>query len=208
MKKSVSVLSLVACVALLFPGCMLLREKHKVGNASHDGSLVYGYIDPAGLPREFNGMKKNFYRVIIKQFSPKVKNDYIYHAAVSDEKGLFWISDLKAGSYAIVEFNDGYSEYCLPSFLISSPENYWMLPDYNVENTAFKVDSPGIYFTGSFKYRTVKKQTFASPGIFELERDPNPNHKELLGRLVKLSKNSRWHTALQKVYDKYSGEGK
>lgn len=139
-------------------------------------SIVYGHIDMDDAPVDLEW-------VSIRQYSPPTDKPY-YSAGVID--GSFYNWYLDAGSYAVDSFGgSGYNS----RYTFNIPRQL----------TAMRlvIDKPGIHYLGSFRYKDIKTGFF-EPGKFDLEQVDTPTEREILERLIKLTKGTVVEPKLRK----------
>lgn len=133
-------------------------------------SLVYGYIDMKEADRPY----MNWFH--FKRFLPKseIKNKF----RVS--KNMFWHFGITNGSHQAVEFGSvHYRTYY--TYNLGTGQN----------ETAIRINKPGLYFLGSFKFKRIKTEGLFQNDNFQLERVESPTEKELLELLLKRFQNDK-----------------
>lgn len=129
-------------------------------------SLVFGYIDMDDAPTSISS-------ATMMQVAPSTEAPY-WNFWVS--KGMFYHPYIPPGSY---QLNNVYGS----GFFAG--ENRYNFPRQGNE-TALRIVKPGIYFLGSFKYKTVKSGFFEQ-GKFAIEKVGKPTEAELLKRILEES---------------------
>src|SRR5262245_33891236 len=150
-------LAAIAIAALGLAGCGGGGAGRSIDDPSN--SLVFGFVDMADAPTKVSG-------VSIRQVAPPVDKP-------------FWGTDVKDGLF--------YSYYLPPgSYMLASLYGSSMLRgDYQYNfprqggDTSVRIEKPGIYFLGSWKYKSVKTGFFEQ-SKFDIERVNSPTEKELL----------------------------
>jgi hypothetical protein len=127
-------------------------------------SLVFGYVDMADAPTKVSGAH-------IMQVEPQTDKPY-WGTDVRD--GMFYTYYLPPGSYKLATLHGS-------SFLRG--DYRYSFPRQGGGNTAVRIDKPGIYFLGAYKYKNVKTGLFEQ-GKFDIERVSKPSEAELLQRLL------------------------
>ena len=138
-------------------------------------SLVYGYIDMADAPSSLGWVR-------IKLYDGKNEG---YSAAV--RKGLFFHVGVEPGPYQVERFG--------------RHTTFWSNTEYTYDfgtrgrnETAIRIDKPGVYFMGAYKYVDIPTGWFQQDK-FKMERTQTPSERELLARLA---------TILQDDYPQYT----
>ena len=104
-------------------------------------------------------------------------------------KGLFYSAYLPPGSYQLSRF--GGSGFWAGEHAYNFPRQG--------NQTALRIEKPGIYFLGSFKYKTEKSGVF-EPGKFSMQKVSKPSEAELLKRILDEGsgiKDSAWRDRIQ-----------
>jgi hypothetical protein len=139
-------------------------------------SLVFAYIDMSDAP---TGVED-------ASLKPQGEEGY-WHLGVDD--GLLYQAHLPAGSYQLATLSGS-------SFFKGEVD--YNFPVYGQNESAVRIQKPGIYFLGSFKYQEVKTGIFEK-GKFDIERADTPTELELLNKLMQLKwvKGSQWEKRIQ-----------
>jgi len=153
-------LILVATFGLLV-GCAGGEPGRDINDPTN--SLVFGYIDMEDAPTKVSN-------AWLVQVSPPSDAPYW---GMGVTKGMFYNSYLPPGSYQLSKvggsgFFAGQHEYTFPR---------------QGNETALRITKPGIYFLGSYKYKSVKTGFFEQ-GKFKIEKINKPTEAELLKRLL------------------------
>jgi len=171
MKNRVGVLLLVAALAIV-AGCSSGGHGRDINDPVN--SLVFGYVDMADAPTKVTGAQ-------IRQVAPPTDKPY-WGTDVKD--GLFYTYYLPPGSYQLATLHGS-------SFLRGEHQ-------YNMGrqggDAGVRIEKPGIYFLGAYKYKTVKSGMFEQ-SKFGIERVSTPSEAELLQKLLDTDaevKNSVW----------------
>jgi hypothetical protein len=148
-------------VVALLAGCASSGPERDINDPSN--SLVFGYVDMDDAPTSVS------YASLV-QVAPPTKSPY-WGLAV--HKGLFYSAYLPPGSYQLSKFGGsgffaGQHEYSFPR---------------QGNQTALRIVTPGIYYLGSFKYKTVSTGMFEQ-GKFSMEKVKKPSEAELLKRIL------------------------
>ncbi len=175
----------------LLSGCAYGFNDHKKlgvvpdNPASANASFVFGYIDMADAEPRLDW-------VTFQQVAPVVKDPSIPGRA---KEGVFYLENVAPGSYQVYDFGGRgggffakgnlYSTYPL-SFPVSRQSGLLRV----------KVEKPGVYFLGSYKYVNVKGNRVATNYVYELERLRAPTEKEVLAQLLPTVKGTMWESRL------------
>src|SRR5262245_34022440 len=127
-------------------------------------SPVFGYVDMADAPTKVSGAQ-------IMQVAPPTDKPY-WGMNVRD--GIFYTSYLPPGSYRLATLHGS-------SFLRG--EHQYSFPRQGGGDTTVRIDKPGIYFLGSYKYQPVKTGFFEQ-GKFDIQRVASPTEADLLQRIL------------------------
>ena len=170
-------LALGLLAAALSAGCASSGHERDINDPTN--SLVFGYIDMDDAPTSIS-------YATIQQVAPPTDAPY-WGLAV--KKGLFYHVALPPGSYQLSSFGGS-------GFL--SGEHRYSFPRQG-NQTALRIDKPGIYFLGSFKYKNVKTGMFEQ-GKFSIDPVNKPTEADLLRRILDEGsgiKDSAWRDKIQ-----------
>ncbi|HEX6843202.1 MAG TPA: hypothetical protein VF113_16835 [Stellaceae bacterium] len=162
---------LLGLVALLIASCATSSVDPKDPNLS----LVYGYIDMEDAPSSLGWVR-------IKLYDGKNQG---YSAAV--KKGLFFHIGVEPGPYQVERFGRH-------TTFFSNTEYTYDFGTRGRNDTAVRIDKPGVYFMGAYKYVEIRTGWFEQ-NKFKMERTQTPSERELLARLA---------TVLQDDYPQYT----
>jgi hypothetical protein len=171
MNRFVSLFVAAALAALA--GCAGGGHGRNIDDPSN--SLVFGYVDMTDAPTKVSGVQ-------IQQVAPPAEKPY-WGTDVRD--GLFYTYYLPPGSYRLATLHGS-------SFLRG--EYQYNFPRQGGGATTVRIDKPGIYFLGAYKYKDVKTGFFEQ-GKFDIERVGSPSEAELLQRILERDpeiKGSAW----------------
>ena len=138
-------------------------------------SLVFGYVDMADAPTKVSGAQ-------VRQVAPPTDKPFW---GTNVKNGVFYTYYLPPGSYRLATLHGS-------SFLRG--EFQYNFPRQGGGQTTVRIDKPGIYFLGAYKYKSVRTGMFEQ-GKFAIERVSNPTEAELLQRLLETDgeiKGSAW----------------
>ena len=172
MRNRIGILLLAAAVTLV-AGCSSGGHGRDINDPSN--SLVFGYVDMKDAPTQVSG-------AMIQQVAPPTEKPY-WGTDVRD--GLFYSLYLPPGSYRLSSLHGS-------SFWRG--EYRYSMGRQGGGDTTVRVQKPGIYFLGAYKYRTVKTGMFEQ-SKFDIERVNTPSEADLLQKLLDTDaevKNSVW----------------
>ena len=155
-----AVFSLAIAVSFL-AGCAGGGHGRDINDPSN--SLVFGYVDMADAPTKISGAQ-------IMQVAPPTDKPY-WGTDVRD--GMFYTYYLPPGSYKLATLHGS-------SFL--KGDYRYTFPRQGGEQ-GVRIDKPGIYFLGSYKYQNVKTGMFEQ-SKFDIARVKTPTEAELLQRML------------------------
>jgi hypothetical protein len=158
--KSRIVLLLAMVVAVSLTGCAFGPERD-INDPTN--SLVFGYIDMSDAPTKAK-------RAWVRQVAPPAKKPYWELGVI---KGAFYNVYLPPGSYQISRFYG--------SGFFKGEYNYDFPRQGN--ETSVRINKPGIYFLGAYKYKR-KKTGFFQADAFTIEKVSAPTEAQLLQRLL------------------------
>lgn len=156
-------LGLVIGVVTLVLVASCASDGHERDLNDPTNSLVFGYIDMDEAPTSISYAS-------LMQVAPPTKTPY-WGLAV--RKGLFYTSYLPPGSYQMSKF--GGSGFLAGEHVYNFPRQ--------ANQTALRIEKPGIYFLGSYKYKDVKTGMFEQ-GKFSIDPVNKPTEAELLRRIL------------------------
>ena len=155
-----AVFSLAIAVSFL-AGCAGGGHGRDINDPSN--SLVFGYVDMADAPTKISGAQ-------IMQVAPPTDKPY-WGTDVRD--GMFYTYYLPPGSYKLATLHGS-------SFL--KGEYRYSFPRQGGEQ-GVRIDKPGIYFLGAYKYQNVRTGMFEQ-AKFDIARVKTPTEAELLQRML------------------------
>lgn len=154
-------LAMIAGLAFLLAACGTTGPERRLDDPAN--SLVFGYIDMEEAPTKVQA-------AWLQQVAPPTETPYW---SLGINKGLFYTGYLPPGTYQISKFAG--------SGFFAGNHAYNFPRQGNA--TAVRIERPGIYFLGSFKYKP-EKSGFFEAGKFSIERTTSPTEKELLTRIL------------------------
>jgi hypothetical protein len=153
---------LLALALALLTGCAGGGHGRDINDPTN--SLVFGYVDMTEAPTKVSGAQ-------IMQVAPPTDKPYW---GTNVREGLFYTYYLPQGSYKLATLHGSH-------FLRG--EYQYNFPRQGKDDTAARIDKPGIYFLGSYKYQKVKSGMFEQ-AKFGIERVASPSEADLLQRLL------------------------
>jgi len=121
-----------------------------------------------------------------------------YYTARTDEDGMFYAENLPLGVYEIHRI--GQRNRPMGANGVRGGGNnlgiVWNLGESG-KATAMRVKTPGVVYFGSFKYTYIEGKGFFGRDSFTFSRWDRPQEKELLQRLLKYTKKTRWEGMTQ-----------
>jgi hypothetical protein len=153
---------LLAAALAALTGCAGGGHGRDINDPSN--SLVFGFVDMSDAPTKVSGAQ-------IMQVAPPTEKPY-WGTDVKD--GLFYTYYLPPGSYRLATLHGS-------SFLRG--EHRYNMGRQGGGDTTVRIEKPGIYFLGAYKYKTVKAGMFEQ-AKFGIERVPSPSEAELLQKML------------------------
>lgn len=162
---------------LLLQACASYGPTRSIDDPS--SSLVFAFINMENAPTSVSYAD-------LHQVAPKAETGYW---GMSEEDGLLYNQYLPNGSYQISHFGGS-------SFMTG--EYRYSFPAYGRNETALRIEKPGIYFMGSYAYQEVDTGFFEQ-GKFDMKPIESPDEKALLKKLLKLDwvKGTQWEARIQ-----------
>ena len=155
-----AVFSLAIAVSFL-AGCAGGGHGRDINDPSN--SLVFGYVDMADAPTKISGAQ-------IMQVAPPTDKPYW---GTDVREGMFYTYYLPPGSYKLATLHGS-------SFM--KGDYRYTFPRQGGEQ-GVRIDKPGIYFLGSYKYQNVKTGMFEQ-SKFDIARVKTPTEADLLQRML------------------------
>lgn len=134
---------------------------------------------------------------------PNTKNSKEYESDTHKQAGYFWLANLKFGSYRAIRFY----QRSLADIITSNPGRHYTLPSYGSGPFLVRINKPGIYYLGTYKYKidpkkvTVAEILIGSPITFTMEKVKDDNPAEILEWILKnrIRKSSPWYPLIEKT---------
>ncbi len=155
-------IALLAAAAAALAGCAGGGHGRDINDPAN--SLVFGFVDMSEAPTKVSGAQ-------IMQVAPPTDKPYW---GTDVKEGLFYTYYLPPGSYKLATLHG--------SSLLRGEYRY-SFPRQGGGDTAVRIEKPGIYFLGAYKYKDVKTGMFQQ-AKFDIQRVPTPTEAELLQRLL------------------------
>ena len=128
-------------------------------------SLVFGYIDMSDAPTKVSG-------AWLEQVAPATDKPYW---SMGVENGLFYNPFIRPGTYQLSKFSGS-------GFAAGAHEYQFSRQGRN--ETAVRIDVPGVYFLGAYKYVTAQKGGMFKRAKFSIEPIDDPSEADLLRMLL------------------------
>lgn len=163
---------------LLLSACATGGSAPDINDPSN--SLVFAYIDMDDAPTDVSYGH-------LQQVLPKTDTPY-WGMLVED--GILYNPNLPNGAYQLSNFGGG-------GGFFSTPHEY-NFPAYGKNETAVRIERPGIYFLGSYKYEEVDTGFFEQDK-FSIKPVSKPTEAELLRKLLQAEKipGSQWEARIR-----------
>lgn len=177
MAASLRRLFLLATTALLVAcGSTSIGPERDINDPSN--SLVFAYVDMSDAPTKIDGAS----------LKPQGEPGY-WHMNVARDGQLLSQPYLPVGAYQMAS---------LQGSGFWAGNNVYSFPTYGRNQTAVRIQKPGIYFMGAYRYVKVKTGMFEA-GKFAIERVNTPSEAELLQRLQKEDwvKGTQWEARIR-----------
>ena len=170
--RSITRLLLTSCILLpailLSSGCSLFAKDESADPNDKTLSVVFGHFDMEDAP-SWGGLDW----VSVKQYKPKKA---YYNSNVDD--GLYFnIAVANKSSIQVDEFGRHTRWYSNSSYTYN-------FGGKGRNQTALVVKKPGVYFLGSYKYKSIESDSFFKPDEFEMVKIKAPSEKELLSKVL------------------------
>ncbi len=164
----------VVFLSLAISGCGGFEHVKEMEGSNK--SLVFGYIDVEGSHTVLD-------TVTFAQVYPGKKEELL-GVRVSD--GAFYLENVTNGSYRI------------SNFVRRLGANSYMsvIPESGQGARSFKIDNPGLHFLGAYKYTRI--QLGFSKYTFELKPATSPSQKQVLEKILPMTKDTKWENLIQK----------
>lgn len=159
LKKYLSML--LAYAVLTLAGC---ASGPPVDPKKENVSLVFGYFD-------MSDARSNLKWVSLKRYATPPA---YYNLGVKD--GLFLHIGVEPGAYQVDTFGG-------TSGLFGGQIHEYNFGGQGRNDTAIRIDKPGVYFLGAYKY-VHHDQGLLSPDKFSVQPIKSPSEKELLQRVI------------------------
>ncbi len=171
-----SLIASILPLLLLLGGCASDSIGPERDSNDPTNSLVFAFVDMQDAPTGIDNAS----------LKPQGEEGY-WHMGVDD--GLLFQHYLPNGSYQLATLEGS-------SFLHG--DVVYQFPAYGKNESAVRIQKPGVYFLGSYRYKEVKTGFF-EPNKFDLERADSPTELELLNRLLKQDwvKGSQWDARIR-----------
>lgn len=172
--------------------------------AQSDVSLVYGYIDMSDAPSPMDYFS-------VKQTAPSDGGEYDFGV----QNGLFIYQAMPPGTYQLDEFGGTSVSRFLIFTLDSTLHRYSFMnpdminPDLGKKSDLsaheeFKIDKPGLYYLGSYKFIRLKKDE----DDFDLKPLGNPGEGQVLQMVLEMPnvRDTKWEALVLQRMKHYGVE--
>lgn len=172
--------TIVRALAVLAVACLSACASNSIGPERDvndpTNSLVFAYVDMDDAPTGIDSAS----------LKPQGEEGYW---TMGVEDGLIFQEYLPAGAYQLASLSGS-------SFMHG--EVVYNFPTYGRNQSSVRIQKPGIYFLGSYKYKEVKTGFFEADK-FDLERVDSPSEPELLNRMLKQKwvKGTQWEARIR-----------
>jgi len=167
---------LILLFSLAASGCANPKYAKEMEDSGR--SLIFGYIDTKGSEMYLS-------RVYLAPNEPGKKKDYM-ETRLLDTDDAFYLENVKRGSYRLDALSGiYYSSGMLSTFPESGPGAY-----------TFKIDKPGLYFVGAYKYKIIPISLVKR--TFELVPLTSPTQKDILQKILPYTKGKKWEALIRK----------
>lgn len=160
---------LITLMAFVLAGCA--SGPGSVDTKDEILSLVFGYFDMKEAPSSLEW-------VSLKKYDSAKKEGEWYGLAARD--GLFFHVGIRPGSYQVDKFGGMGG---IP--LLTRRQVEYDFGSKGRNDTAVRIQKPGIYFLGAHQYVNHAGKGLFAPDRFEMKPAKTPTEKELLQRLIK-----------------------
>jgi hypothetical protein len=191
MKTSHYHLAVLGFSLALVAGCAYGFNDHKVLSTepepptSAQTSFVFGYIDMQDADPGLNW-------VTFQQLAPIARDPDIPGRA---KDGIFYLENVASGSYQVYDFGGrGGGFFAKGKLYFSYPVSFPVSRQSG--SMRVKVEKPGVYFLGSYKYVSVQGSRFTTSYVYDLEPLKKPTEREVLERLLPMVKGTKWEGRL------------
>lgn len=191
MKTSHSQLAVLAFTLSLLAGCAYGFSDHKTLDTQPDPptsgqmSFVFGYIDMEDADPGLDW-------VTFQQLAPVAKDPDMPARA---KHGIFYLENVAPGSYQVYDFGGrGGGFFAKGNLYASYPVSFPVSRQSG--SMRVRVEKPGVYFLGSYKYVSVKGNRLTMNYVYDLEPLKKPSEREVLERLLPTVKGTKWEGRL------------
>jgi hypothetical protein len=192
MKTSHHHLAVLSVLLSLLAGCAYGFNDHKVlapepgQPTSVQASFVFGYIDMQAADPGLNW-------VTFQQLAPIARDPDMPGRA---KDGIFYLENVAPGSYQVYDFGGrGGGFFAKGKLYYSYPVSFPVSRQSG--SMRVKVEKPGVYFLGSYKYVSVKGSRFTTSYVYDLEPLKSPSQREVLERLLPMVQGTQWEGRLK-----------
>ena len=183
---------------LILAGCAYGFSDHKKLGAQPDPpasanmSFVFGYIDMDDADPSLDW-------ATFQQLAPVAKEPDIPLRA---KEGIFYLENVAPGSYQMYDFGGRGGGFFAKGRLWASYPVSFPVPRQS-GHLRVKVDKPGIYYLGAYKYVSVSGNRLTTNYVYDLEPLKKPTEKEVLERLLPMVQGTQWEARLKEHLRKF-----
>lgn len=171
--RKIGILGLCA-FALALGGCGGGQKQLEEMEANNT-AFVFGYVDMEEAPTSLEHFQ-------VRQVKPKVKKPYWSYRT---HEGIFYMENVPVGSHQ-------FSRIGGPGGFFSSANYYYF--NFPRQTGGFKVDKPGVYFLGAFKF--VKSGSIFNRK-YDIQKTDKPLSGELLAKIMPFAKGTKWEAEIR-----------
>ncbi len=164
-------------ITLFLSGCAGFGDGRSIDDPT--SSLVFGFIDMEDAPTDISYAK-------LQQVAPRGEAGFW---GMSADDGIVYNQYLPMGTFQMERFGGS-------SFLWG--EHVYTFPTYGRNETALKIEQPGIYFVGAYAYRD-EETGFFEPGQFSIETLDDPTEISILKQIQSMDwvRGTQWEERIR-----------
>ena len=131
-------------------------------------ALIYGYINMNEAKARLSWLNLRRYRPSAKRYPTGISDGIFFQT-----DGIFFHLGVEPGSYQVERFGSN-----------AHSGHYYTFGSSGKNQTAIKIEKPGIYYMGSYKYIN-EKDRWGEDKKFTVKKTKEPTEKQLLTALLK-----------------------
>ncbi len=154
-------------------------------------ALLFGHIGMDEAPSGLDWVR-------LRQMKPKTEEPF-WNMRL--DEGLFYCENMPVGSYVLDQFGGGGGLKLGSVRFFSNTTYYYDVPVQSGKDFQFRVEKPGLYFTGAFAYKrlaSTAERFFGMETKYDIVKAPGPSEAELLERLLEFTEGTGWHGDVRK----------